>query len=318
MTAHINSTRITNPYTLSKPDLQEILTILKQMKRCAAPGPDGLNVVFYREAWPWIANDLMQLIDNFYNSGNLPDRLNNTYIVLIPKKPACSIPLHYRPISLCNVAYKIIAKSLAERIKIHLPHLIHHAQHAFVKGRHITTNIIITQEIAHSFNLCSWKQKGFMLKLDLAKAFDRIEWSFIIQAMHTQGFSEHFISLVRACMESASFSVLVNGQPYGRFQAQRGIRQGCPLSPYLFVIAVNELSLCLQQALQDTRISGITLGPNCPPIHSLMFADDLIICGKADINEANTIRDILHNFCTVSGQTPNWHKSSILFSKHVD
>lgn len=138
-----------------------------------------------------------------------------TLILSSSQKMPCSIPQDYRPINLCNFFYKIVAKSLVERVKNHLPHLIHHAQHAFVKGRHITTNVIITQEIAHTFQLASQKHKGFIHKLDLAKAFDRIEWPFIVQALRRQGFHGHFIDLIRTCMESATFSVLINGQPFG-------------------------------------------------------------------------------------------------------
>jgi hypothetical protein len=288
------------------------------MRRDASPGPDGLKVAFYKEAWLWIAHVLLQLITHFYTTSNLPDHTNQAHIVLIPKKQSCTISQDCRPISLCNVFYKICAKSLAERAKNHLPHLIHHAQHAFVKGRHITTNIIIAQEIAHTFNLASWKDKGFMLKFDLAKAFGRIECSFIVQALRRQGFHGHFIDLVRTCMETATFSALINGQSYGPIRAERGIRQGCLLSPYLFVIAINELSIYLQQALEDNHLSGIKLGPDCPPIHSLMFPDDLIICGNTDQQQAVHIASILQIFCRKSGQTPNWNKSSILFSKHVD
>lgn len=224
----------------------------------------------------------MKLVTDFYSTCTLPDQANNTFIVLIPKKTICSVPQDYRPISLCNVFYKIIAKSLVERVKTHLPHLIHHSQHAFVKGRNITTNIILVQEISYSFQLRSWNHSGFMLKLDIAKDFDRLEWSFVAQALWRQGFADHSIDLVRTCINSSTFSVLIDVQPFGNFNAQKGIRQGCPLSPYLFVIAINELSICLQQALHNQDLSGITLGPRCPPIHSLMFADDLIICGKAD------------------------------------
>jgi len=124
--------------------------------------------------------------------------------------------------------------------------------------------------------------------------------------------------LIYACISTTTISVLVNGEPTDAFHPQRGIRQGCPLSPYLFVLAVNELSIRLQNNIDCNNIQGITLGPNSPHIHSLLFADDLIICGQATLDEATKINSVLQNFCTLSGQMPNLSKSSILFSKRVD
>lgn len=156
-----------------------------------------------------------------------------------------------------------------------------------------------------------------MIKIDLAKAFDRLEWHFVVSALARKGLNGHFINLIHACISSPTFCVIINGQPTIRFNSARGIRQGCPLSPYLFVLAVNELSLALQDALQASHLSGISLGPNCPPIHSLMFADDLLVCGKASVQEVSTISHILNQFCNDSGQVPNWNKSAITFSKNV-
>jgi hypothetical protein len=243
----------------------------------------------------------------FYLNGYLPPQLNETNIALIPKKNAFN-PQDFRPISLCNVIYKIIAKSLANRIKPHLPNKIIDAQQAFIEGRRISNNVIVAQEITHSFYLSSWKQKAFMIKIDLAKAFDRLEWGFIVMALQKQGFSNHFIKLVKACISNSSFSVIINGNHYGKFKSQRGIRQGCPLSPYLFVIAINELAIQLQEELHKENIKGVTLGPNCPPVYSLMFVDDLLVCGQANHREAVIIWNTINNFCKHSGQTPNWSK----------
>ena len=124
--------------------------------------------------------------------------------------------------------------------------------------------------------------------------------------------------MIYACISTTTISVLANGEPTNAFHPQRGIRQGCPLSPYLFVLAVNELSIRLQNNIDCNNIQGITLGPNSPHIHSLLFADDLIICGQATLDEATKINSVLQNFCTLSGQMPNLSKSSILFSKRVD
>jgi hypothetical protein len=242
----------------------------------------------------------------------------SSHIVLIPKKLVTTVSTDFRPISLCNVIYKIIAKCIANRLKPHLPDYIHPAQQAFIQGRRISENIIVAQEITHSFQLSSWKHKAFMLKIDLAKAFDRVEWSFIEAALARKGLHGHFIKLIHTCVSSPRFSVIINGQAYATFRSSRGIRQGCPLSPYLFILAINELSIALGESLASDNLSGILLGPNCPPIHSLLFADDLLICGQATSFEAAEIRHILADFCMVSGQLPNWDKSGILFSSGVD
>jgi hypothetical protein len=304
-------------YTYSTPNLEEIHGIIKKMRSNAAPGPDGLNAAFYKASWTWAKNDIYKVITDFYTNAFLPHDINQTFISLIPKKTQPIIPQDYRPIGLCNVIYKIIAKSVANRVKDHLPSYINQAQSAFIAHRHISSNIIITQEIIHSFNLKSWNNHAFILKLDLAKAFDRLEWSFITTALHRLGFNTYFINLIHVCISTSSLAILVNDQPTKYFHPQRGLRQGCPLSPYLFVLAINELSIRLQEALQNNNLTGISLGPGAPPIHSLLFADDLILCGQATLEEAQLIKNILYHFCQQSGQTPNLQKSSIYFSRNV-
>jgi hypothetical protein len=167
---------------------------------------------FYIATWEWIGQDVVQLVRNFFQTGIIPSHINDTHIALIPKKLVPLIPADYTPISLCNVIYKIIAKCIANRLKSHLPDYIHPSQQAFIEGSRISNNIIITQEITHSFALSSWENKAFMLKIDLAKAFDRLEWNFIVAALARKGLHGHFINLIHSCVSSPTFSVIINGQ----------------------------------------------------------------------------------------------------------
>lgn len=287
--------------SLQAPSKDEILSIIKNMRGNASPGPNGFNVTFYRATWSWIGDDIYSLVRSFYINKWLPDNIKKTNIVLIPKKSACLTPLEYRSISLCNVIYKIIAKSLALKMQPYLPGCMVDSQYAFVKGRRISENIILAHEIVHSFRQKNWTSNAFMLKLDLAKAFDRLEWSFIKYALRRIGFGEHFINLIAACIECPIFSIIINGQSFGTFKSSRGIRQGHPLSPYVFIVAINELTCMLRDAISDGKIQGIMLAPNTPVLHSLLFADDVIICRQASLQEAQCIKEILEAFCADSG-----------------
>jgi hypothetical protein len=186
------------------------------MRNNTTPSPDGLNAAFYKSSWNLVKDDVHNLVVNFILMLlflRISLMLIRTFITCIPKKNQPLIPQDYRPIGLCNVIYKIIAKSDANKVKVHLTDYISYSQAAFVAGRHISCNFIITQEIIHSFNLKSWTDHGFILKLDLAKAFDRIKWSFISTALHKIGFTNHFINIIQAYISTSSLPILVNNEP---------------------------------------------------------------------------------------------------------
>ena len=143
-------------YTYSIPDKDEIFNTLKDMKLNASPGPDDFNVEFYIATWSWIGDDVTAMVRNFYQTCIMPSHISDTHIDLIPMKLVSKIRSDYRPIILRNVIYKIISKTLANRLKPHLPDYIDPSQQAFIKGRHISNNIILAQEITHTFALKSW------------------------------------------------------------------------------------------------------------------------------------------------------------------
>ena len=167
---------------------------------------------------------------NTLNSGILPHYLNMTHIALIPKVKNPSNVTEFRPISLCNVLYKLISKVSANRLKKVLPNII--SQSAFIMGRLIYDNILAAYETLHTMHSRMKGKKGFMaVKLDMNKAYDRVEWNFLEEAMRRMGFANRWIQLIMMCVTTVRYAVVVNGNPSGCFLPSRGLRQGDSISP---------------------------------------------------------------------------------------
>ncbi|XP_042974748.1 uncharacterized protein LOC122306386 [Carya illinoinensis] len=180
----------------------------------SSPGPNGFPAAFYQKHWSTIGPQVSSAVLFALNSsGNLAS-INNTFITLVPKKKDPTKVTDFRPISLCNVLYKLVSKVVANRLKRTLPQLISYNQSTFVPNRLITDNVIKAFEALHSMACKMIRKEGYMaLKLHMSKAYDKIEWSFLIAVTHKMGFNSHWVELVMKCIESVSYSILVNGSP---------------------------------------------------------------------------------------------------------
>ena len=184
-----------------------------------------------------LGEDLVDGVLKAVNSGTIPPGWNDTTIVMIPKVNSPEKVTQFRPISLCNVVYKIIAKMVALRLKVLLPDIISPTQSAFVLGRLITDNILIAYECFHTIKNKREGREGLCaIKLDMHKAYDRVEWPFLKEIMLRLGFHQDWVKLIMQCVSTAEYRVRINAEDNESFKPTRGLRQGDPLSPYLFLL----------------------------------------------------------------------------------
>lgn len=307
-----------NSMLLRRVRQEEVKEALFSMHPEKSPGPDGLNPGFYQSFWDILGNDITNFCDEFITSGHLPAGLNKTQIVLIPKKSTPESMSDLRPISLCNVIYKIAAKVVASRMKPLLNDLISENQSAFVPGRLITDNVMVAFETMHYLKRKSQGREGFAaLKLDMSKAYDRIEWPLLRAIMIKLGFCLRWVELIQECVTTVEYTILNEGEEIGPIFPQRGLRQGDPLSPYLFILIMEGLTAMIRNQEARGTIHGIAIARGAPSVSHLLFADDCFIFFKANPNEGQVYKEILSEYTSASGQVINFEKSSICFSKNV-
>ncbi|GJY91591.1 putative RNA-directed DNA polymerase [Tanacetum coccineum] len=235
-----------------------------------------------------------------------------TYTDFRPKTlvPKIQDPLYikdFRPISLIESQYKVISKLLANRLSQVVNSVVNEVQTAYIKERQIIDGPLMVNEIL------AWvskkKETLFILKVDFEKAFDSLDWKFLDHTLEQMGFSQKWRSWIRGCLNSAYGSVLVNGSPTQEFKIPKGLRQGDPLSPFLFILAIEALHVSLQEAKSKNLFKGVKVGNNNVDISHLQFADDAIIMGKWSLDNAKNLCRILRCFHMASGLKVNFSKS---------
>ncbi|CAN1192276.1 LINE-1 retrotransposable element ORF2 protein [Linum perenne] len=287
----------------------EVRKVFTNMASDKALGPNGFSVEFYKHAWGTVGSDIFHAFSDFWAGGDLPEVINSTIITLVPKVPNADSMKAFRPISCCNVLYKGLSKILANWLSSVLPFRISDNQTAFVKGRRIGDNVLMAHELVKGYHL-----KGIIprcaVKIDLMKAFDSVDWSFLLKVMEAMNLPPIFINWIAKCLQSTMFSVCVNGGLVGYFSGRKGLRQGCPLSPYLFAIVMEYLSCKLNTAAEKGEY---LYHPQCKRLRitHLCFADDLLLFSVASRSAIQSIWSILAQFANVSGLNFNPEKCEI-------
>ncbi|PKU67582.1 putative mitochondrial protein [Dendrobium catenatum] len=248
-------------------------------------------------------------IKSFFSKGYMPNGIKHTALDIIPKHKNAENISEYRPIALCNVIYKIIAKVIAGRLKLVLPSIIEYNQSGFLQARISTENILLASDI-----LSSASRRGgtnmLCAKLDIRKAFDSVSREFVLARLAQKGFSPLFVNWIKMCISDIHFSIVLNGALEGYFTSTAGLRQGCPLSPYLFSIVMDAFS----NLLKDRGFIDIT-ADNFHLTH-LLYTDDVLVFGEASLHNCQNLATILRDFGNSTGLHINFDKSAIMFPKH--
>lgn len=298
--------------------VQEIKNAMFSIPTDKSPGPDGMNAMFYQQHWDIVGPIVSKAVMDCLNEKEDLVQINSTLVTLIPKVKEPRLVSDFRPISLCNVLYKVISKVLINRLKPILPLLINVTQSAFVPGRLITDNALIAYECLHHLRSMKGGKRCYItMKLDMSKAYDRVEWRFIEKMLLRLGFRNQWVNKVMRCVTSVRYSFQINGQPYGDITPSRGLRQGDPLSPYLFLICAEGFSALLRQAEERRDILGLKIARSAPPISHLFFADDSMIIFQASQRSLQSIGSIFSLYSNCSGQMINYSKSLLLFSPNT-
>ncbi|KAL4298113.1 hypothetical protein GQ457_12G008760 [Hibiscus cannabinus] len=306
-----SSTRLERPFTM-----EEIISALSSLDGSRALGSDGFNMNFLKRFWTQLKDEILIFFEQFQKGEVRDVSFNHSFIVLLPKAKSPVSIGDYRPISLVGSIYKLLSKILTNRLKSVSEDLIGETQFAFCPGKQILDCSLISNE------LIDYTRKrglqGIVFKADFRKAYDTVDWNFLLFTTRKMGFGEVWCSWIKCCISTTNISVLVNGSHTRSFSIRRGLRQGCLLSPLFFNIIAEVLSVLLRQAKSLGLFSGFHFGNSSEGISHLQFADDLItFCGANETEVKNIVR-VLRVFELMSGLKLNLKRSKLLGESLVD
>ncbi|XP_062115338.1 uncharacterized protein LOC133829622 [Humulus lupulus] len=295
-----------NPFTV-----KEIRAALFSIPSTKSPGPDGYGSGFFKSMWKDIGQDICSAIMHGFSTGQFPKELHETTLSLLPKVVNPARASDYRPIACCSTLYKVMAKLLCSRLAVVLPSLIQSNQGAFVRGRSIAHNIMILQDLIKNYGRALTSPRC-AIKIDLSKAYDMVDWYFLENLLKAYYFPMKFIGWVMNCIKNTSYSLLINGRVQSSFKGEKGLRQGDPMSPLLFVLIMEYMTRCLQL---DARSPSFRFHPMCKSLKliNLCFADDVILFCKGSCATVNILKESLRKFSEESGLSINTKKSQIYF-----
>ncbi|KAK1620547.1 hypothetical protein QYE76_026064 [Lolium multiflorum] len=288
--------------------LEELKTAVFDTPSDKAPGPDGFSAGFFKTSWGVVKDDLLRALNKFYDLNDPSfNSLNTAFYVLLPKNETPSTMSHYRPISLIHAFAKLISKVLSARLKPYMDELVSPCQSAFISGRSIQDNFLYVQNIAKHYH--QTKTPSLLLKLDIAKAFDTVSWTYILDMLQARGFPVRWRNWIALLLRTASSKVLINGAPGRSIEHRRGLRQGDSLSPFLFDLAMEPLHRLLDLASGAGILSKLR-GSKCT-FRASLYADDVALFINPTLQDIQGLQDILTGFGRATGLQTNLAKSSI-------
>ncbi|GJV79890.1 RNA-directed DNA polymerase, eukaryota [Tanacetum coccineum] len=274
-----------------------------------SPGPDGFTFEFFRKYWTVVGPDFCIAVKWFFDHGDFAIGCNSSFVALIPKVLDPKVVSDYRPISLIGSLYKVVTKILASRLSLVISDLISDVQTAFLPNRQILDGPFIINEILARCKLK--KQQAMIFKVDFAKAYDSVRWDYLDDVLISFGFGPKWRSWIRGSLSSGKASILVNGSPTTEFHLYRGLKQGDPLAPFLFLLIMESLHLSFSRAVEAGIFKGYKIDPSTTLSH-LFYADDAVFIGEWSHSNLKGIMNILRCFSLLSGMSINIQKSHLL------